>query len=357
MKNVGSIDRGAETPAPAEVDASSARALVMDDEVVVAATIRKLLEREGLECMVAHTSREALDLLRTQTFDLVFADVIMPGVSGMEVAKVAKSRDPAVQVIIVTGSTDTETAVAAIRAQADDYLLKPVEAGQLSHSVRRALEHRRLLRENERYREGLEERVRQQAHRMERMYLASIHSLVSALEAKDPHTAGHSTRVAHYATVLGERLGGVDLESLGLGARLHDIGKIGVPDRVLGKRGPLTDLEAERVQEHPTVGVWILKPVLADEVALGVVRSHHERWDGRGYPERLAGPDIPLAARVVSVADTLDAMTTVRPYRSARAWAAALQELGRCAGTQFDPDIANAALDVFSDQRLVLEAS
>ncbi len=325
-------------------------ALVVDDQPAVAATVAKWLEREGMTCHVAHSGREALEKVEQESYGLVFADVHMPGESGLDLARELKARDPTIQVIIITGSTTLKTAVEALRIDADDYLVKPFDPAALLHATHRAREHRRLLIENRSYRRELENRVRQQAQRLERLYLSSILSLVKALEAKDPHTRGHSDRVARYALALLDRLGGVDRESLEVGGQLHDIGKIGVQGGLLRKNGPLELSEREHIESHPVVGVEILTPLLDDPTVLNVVRHHHERWDGDGYPDGLAGDQIPLGARIVAVADAFDAMTTARPYRAALTPEDAVREIETEAGQQFDPGIAGHAADALASR-------
>ena len=342
---------------PGETASAIGPALVVDDQPAVAATVAKWLEREGMTCHVAHSGEQALAMAEAESYGLVFADVHMPGESGLELARRLKEKDATIQVVIITGSTTLQTAVEALRLDADDYLVKPFDPAALLHATRRAREHRRLLIENREYRRHLEERVRQQSQRLERLYLSSILALAKALEAKDPHTRGHSDRVAQYALALAERIGDVDPESLEVGGRLHDIGKIGVQGGLLRKNGPLELTEREHVQTHPVVGVEILEPLLDDDTVLHVVRHHHERWDGQGYPDGLAGEEIPLAARIVAVADTYDAMTTVRPYRAARSPEQAVAEIKAEAGRQFDPRVAAVAADVFSAMPAVAKAA
>lgn len=331
-----------------ELAAEDESVLIVDDHESVARTIARWLEREGYSCQVAHSVDEALDRADHTPFGVVLADVHMPDASGLELARTLKAADSAVQVIIITGSGTLDTAVQAFRVQADDYLPKPFEPRDLIHAVNRATEHRRLLVENRRYRHTLEERVRRQAERLEKLYLSSIHSLVEALEARDPHSRGHSDRVAEIALALLDRVGGVEPDALRIGAQLHDIGKIGVTGGILRKDGPLSGDERLMIHQHPTIGVQILSPLLEDRTILAVVRHHHERWDGAGYPDGLAGEAIPLAARIVAVADAYDAMTTARPYRSALRPAHAVAEIVREAGRQFDPVVAAHAADVFS---------
>lgn len=345
--------RSAEQPS-GEGAAAGVRVLVVDDHAPLAWTVVRWLEREGMVCEVAHSSADAIAMVEAEEYDVVFSDVHMPGDSGLELAKQLKARDSATQVVIMTGSTTLETAVEALRLDADDYLIKPFEAPALMHAVRRAIEHRRLLLENRGYRQNLEERVRDQGRRLERLYLSSITSLVTALEAKDPHTRGHSDRVARTAVALAEEIGGVDVESLRIGAQLHDIGKIGINGGILRKCGPLTGEESDEVRRHPEIAVEILSPLLDDPIVLDVVRHHHERWDGAGYPDGLAGEEIPLVARIAAVADAYDAMITARPYRSARTPAEAIAELQAEAGRQFDPAIIRHAAAALLDREVVV---
>lgn len=333
-----------------DTDSYGDRVLIVDDQEAVADTIERWLVRGGFECRQAHSVQQALEHFDGRRYGIVLTDIHMPGGSGLELARTLKARDPEVQIIVITGSTTLETAIEAIRLDTDDYLLKPLDFKKLLHSVRRAAEHRRLLVENRQYRLNLEDRVRQQAARLESLYLSSIHSLVSALEAKDVYTRGHSDRVGDFAVALGRSIGGVDEHSLRVGARLHDIGKIGIAGGILSKDGPLDIAEIDHIREHPSIGVQILSPLLEDRHALAVVRHHHERWDGAGYPDGLAGHEIPLGARIVAVADTYDAMTTSRPYRAALTSEQAVAEIQREAGRQFDPDVSAHAAGVFLER-------
>jgi putative nucleotidyltransferase with HDIG domain len=227
-----------------------------------------------------------------------------------------------------------------------DYLTKPFHLEEVRARVGQALEKRRLVIENRSYQERLQQKVAVQAHRLEELFLASIQSLAEALEVKDPYTRGHSIRVSAYSSIIARALGldGEMLRQVELGGHLHDIGKIGVREHVLNKPGKLSEAEYEHIMTHPVVGWRILAPLLGDmPVALNVVRSHHERYDGRGVPDRLAGDEIPLEARIAAAADTFDAMTSDRPYRPVGLSAEdALAEIVRCSGTQFDPRVVAA---------------
>jgi putative nucleotidyltransferase with HDIG domain len=327
------------------------RVLVVDDDPDLARTLARILEREGLECETAFSAGEAAARL-SRTTDLVLCDVYMPDGSGLELTRQVKERDSLVQVVVMTGFAEIETVVQAFRMEADDFLAKPVERLHLVHAVGRALEHRRLLLEEREHQQRLEDRLREQGNRLTRLYISSIQSLVTALEARDPYTRGHSDRVAEYALAIGRRLGFAQLASLETGATLHDIGKIGTRDQVLQKTGPLTGDEREEIEAHTRTGTRILSGLLTDRVVLDIVAYHHEHWDGRGYPEGLRGERIPLAARIVAVADTIDAMTTRRPYRPVKTWTETARELSRQMGAQFDPEIAQAAIDLIANREL-----
>jgi putative two-component system response regulator len=273
----------------------------------------------------------------------------------MELLREVRARHRDTAVIMITAVTDVSTAVHCLSLGAMDYITKPFHLEEIRARVRQALERRRLLLENRDYQEKLEERVAQQAHRLEQLFLASIQSLADALEVKDQYTHGHSVRVAKYMVAIARRLGLTSdaILDIELGGRVHDIGKIGVREDVLGKAGPLTDDEYAHVMTHPMVGWRILQPLLHENPhALNIVRSHHERYDGRGIPDGLAAETIPLEARIAAVADTFDAMTSARPYRPGLALDVTLAELRRCSGSQFDPVVVQAFLGLIAEGQL-----
>ncbi|HSH46248.1 MAG TPA: response regulator, partial [Longimicrobiales bacterium] len=238
------------------------RVLVVDDDRAVAGIAARWLERTGFHADVVYSGEAALKRASSLSYDLVLSDIHMPGVSGLELARDLKTLDATIQVLIMTGNTELQPAIQALRLHADDYLVKPFDAASLVHSVRRAIDHRRLLLENRSYREGLEARVEEQGRRLEGLYLSGIQSLVRALEAKDPHTRGHSARVAAHAAAMAAVVPGADVEAARLGAQLHDIGKIGIRESILDKDGPLDSTEVAEVRAHPTIGEEILSPIL-----------------------------------------------------------------------------------------------
>ena len=330
----------------ARVIAEAPRCLVVDDEPRLRQVLVRLMQGDGFTCFEAASGVEALEHLQRQSATLVLSDLRMPSMDGIELLRQIRARFPDTAVVMITAVADVEVAVSCLAIGAMDYLTKPFHLEEVRARVTQALEKRRLLIENRDYHERLEERVAVQARRLEELFLASIQSLAEALEMKDPYTRGHSVRVSQYSSVIARAL---DLDADGvrqieLGGHLHDIGKIGVREDVLNKEGPLTEEEYAHIMTHPVVGWRLLLPLLGEApLALNVVRSHHERFDGHGVPDGLAGIDIPLEARIAGVADAFDAMTSGRPYRaSPLSIDAALDELRRNSGTQFDPDVLAA---------------
>ena len=237
-----------------------------------------------------------------------------------------------------------------------DYITKPFVFEEVRARVAQALEKRRLLADNRDYQERLEVRVKAQAERLETLFLASIQSLADALELKDPYTRGHSVRVSQYGVAIARamNLSTTLVAQIELGGHLHDVGKIGVREEVLRKAGPLTNEEYEHIMTHPVLGWQILQPLLGENpVALNIVRSHHERIDGKGVPDKFAGEDIPLEARIIAVADAFDAMMSRRPYRNGLTFTEAMTELRRVAGTQFNVKVVDAFFEVARSEAFI----
>jgi response regulator RpfG family c-di-GMP phosphodiesterase len=322
------------------------RCLIVDDEPGLRRLLVRLMEGDGFACTEASTATDALAILDRVPTTLVLTDLRMAPMDGIELLRAIRSRHPDTAVVMITAVADVDVAVSCLAIGALDYLTKPFHLEEVRARVNQALEKRRLLIENRGYHEGLEERVAAQARRLEELFLASIQSLADALEVKDRYTRGHSVRVSEYSTAIASilELDGDFVRQVGLGGHVHDIGKIGVREAVLNKAGPLTEEEYLHIMSHPVVGWRILSPLLSDApLALNIVRSHHERFDGRGIPDGLAGLNIPLEARIAAVADAFDAMTSGRPYRSApMQLEAACAEIARCSGKQFDPDVCVA---------------
>lgn len=333
------------TSAVAPLAASGRRCLIVDDEAALRTLLRRLMEADGFECWEAPSGEAALEIVRATPIPLLLADYHMPQMNGGELLRVVQRESPDTAVVMITAVSDVDLAVRCLEAGALDYLTKPFGIEEVRARVSQALERRRLLMENRAYRSELEARVALQARKYEELFLASLQSLADALEVKDAYTWGHSTRVSQYAMAIARELqmSDVALDQLELGSRLHDIGKIGVREEVLNKDGALTDEEYAHVMEHPVIGWRLLAPLLRDmPMALAVVRSHHERFDGHGVPDRLRGFEIPMEARITAVADSFDAMTSGRIYRNGLSMHEARMELRRCAGSQFDPSCVAA---------------
>ena len=323
---------------------SLTRLLVVDDEPGLRSVLRQLFEMSGYAVEDAASGEAAVEILRARGADLVLSDIMMPGMSGTELLREARALDETVGFVILTGAGTLNTAVDALRAGADDYILKPFDLDAVLHSAGRALTHRRLVRENTDYRLHLERRVAEQARQIEQLFEDALLAIAGAVEARDGYTGAHIERVTNYAMAAGREcaLGEDELRYLRVGSLLHDVGKIAIPDSILRKPGPLTDDEYEVMKRHPEIGAAMLDRSPFLRPALPGVLHHHERWDGGGYPYGLRGEAIPLAGRILAVADTFDAIVTARPYRPARSPEAAVAELERCSGTQFDPSVVEA---------------
>lgn len=333
--------------------------LVVDDEPRLRHVLSHLMQTDGFHCREARDGAEALLLLEQQPVQLILSDVRMPNLDGLGLLKEVRDRWPDTAAVMITAVADVEVGVACLNLGAMDYLTKPFHLEEVRARVRQAMEKRRLLMENRSYQRNLEARVAAQAQRLEQLFLAGIQALAEALEVKDPYTRGHSVRVSRYAETIARELELDEdvVRQIRLGGHVHDIGKIGVREEVLNKPGRLTNEEYNHVMTHPETGWRILSPLLRDmPIALNVVRSHHERVDGTGVPDGLGADQIPLEARIVAVADALDAMTSGRPYREAEfSFDDAVREVEDNAGRQFDPRVVGAVLSSWKkgDLRLI----
>ncbi|HXQ74706.1 MAG TPA: HD domain-containing phosphohydrolase [Pyrinomonadaceae bacterium] len=329
---------------------ASPRILIVDDEVEITEILADLLS-EDYECLRAGSAEQALALLNENEFQLVISDITMPGMSGLEMIPHAKALAPETVVVMISGMQTVESAIGALRRGAFDYLMKPFDLRQVEAVVKRALEHHDLVVAKQRYENHLEELVEQRTVELDRAlnslegaYRSTLKALTAALETRDSETHGHSERVVSYSLRLGREYGlnSDEMKSLEFGSLLHDIGKIGVPDSILRKPAKLTDEEWVRMREHPLHGQQILRGIEFLQGAARVVAQHHEQWDGSGYPLGLRGADIDICARIFSVADAFDAITSDRVYRRGKSYEAAAQELDDWAGRQFDPKVVEA---------------
>ena len=335
------------------------RILIVDDEDMICRVLVRRLSAEGYVCTTAHNGKEALSCTYKNPFSLIISDINMPEMDGLELLKRVKTMNPAMMVIMVTAYPEIDMAVEAMRLGAYDFIIKPADLDLVVLSVKRALEKKRLEEELEAYHKNLEKLVEEktaglrQAYRiLKKVHLDSVKVLVEAIDAKDPYTRGHSDRVKRMSLKIALRLGFNEekLEILEYGALLHDIGKIGIRDQVLQKPGVLNSEEYEYIQEHPLIGVKILEGIDFFKDKIPLIRHHHEHFDGTGYPDGLVGEAIPLEARIITVPDAFDAMTSVRPHRGAMPLQHVLGELEKGKGKHFDPKI----LEIFLSEKVYI---
>lgn len=326
------------------------RLLIVDDEVEVRGVLHDLLG-DTYECTEASSAEEALAQLRELKYELVISDITMSGMTGLEMIPHVKVASPDTVIVMISGMQTIESAINALRLGAFDYLMKPFDLRQAEAAVARALEHHELVTAKRRYENHLEELVEQRTAELdqaldslENAYRTTLQALTAALETRDAETHGHSERVVTFSLRLGREYGltTAEMKALEFGSLLHDIGKIGVPDAILRKPAKLTDEEWVRMREHPMHGQQILRGIKFLEGAAKVVAQHHEKWDGSGYPLGVKAEEIDICARIFSVADAFDAITSDRVYRQGRPYEAAAEELNQWSGRQFDPKVVAA---------------
>jgi putative nucleotidyltransferase with HDIG domain len=351
-------------------NSNKAQVLVVDDEPLIRDILARKLTESGYKCIQASDGLDALKKLDTYQVDLVLLDISMPGKSGVEVLQDVRAKYPDSAVIMITAIADAEIAINAMKLGACDYVIKPVDPKLLLISIDMALDKRRLILENKDYQCNLEKKVEEQTEKIRDSFLNGIKALAFALEAKDKYTSGHSERVTEIAVEIAEELALPQdmIEKIRLAGLLHDVGKIGVRESVLNKPGELTKEEYENVKSHCKLGIRILTPVIEDNAILDMICHHHERYDGKGYPDGLRDKQISqgakilavadaydnqlsLGARILAISDAYDAMTSDRPYRKAMSPEAALAQLEQGKGTQFDPETVDAFLKVRRKRR------
>jgi putative nucleotidyltransferase with HDIG domain len=329
--------------------------LVVDDLGQIRELLRERLFLDGYTCRIAPGGDDALIALEHERFDVVVSDFRMPGMSGLALLRHVRQKYPQTAFIMVTVEDDARVAVEAMKQGASDYLLKPSQIRSVAASVERALEKKRLELELEKHRLHLEQMVAERTRQLtealagvEQTYDGTLEALGAALDLRDSQTAGHSERVSRYCLRIARAVGlsGDGLKQLVRGAYLHDIGKMGIPDSILLKNRELTAEEKEVMQTHVKIGCELVERVGFLAPAAELIFAHQERWDGRGYPQGLRGAEIPLPARIFAVADTLDAITSERPYRQAVSFAAARAEIARQSGLQFDPEVVRVFLSI-----------
>jgi putative nucleotidyltransferase with HDIG domain len=333
----------------------SARILAVDDEPHVRSMIGATLERQGFDVQLAASGREALDMLERGAFDLVLTDIVMQDGNGIALLDRIHGQQPQLPVVMVTAIHDISVAIDSMRRGAYDYLLKPFEREHLVSTVKRALDHRQALQDSHNYQQNLEqvvtartEMLRQAMENLEHSYDVTLEALGDALDLKDSETEGHSKRVTAYTIALARAMGisPSQIKIIARGAFLHDIGKMAIPDDILRKPGKLTEEEQAVMREHCSRGYHMLRKIPFLSEAAEIVFSHQEHFDGSGYPSGLSGAEIPVGSRIFAIADTLDAITSDRPYRKARSFDTAREEILSHSGTQFDPNVVEVFLKI-----------
>ncbi|MFQ5766589.1 MAG: HD domain-containing phosphohydrolase [Acidobacteriota bacterium] len=343
--------------------------LIVDDETSIREVLAEGLISSGYPCSTASDAHDAMRKLKSVHFHLVLSDIRMPGSDGLQLLQQIKDYDPDIDVVMVSGVVDTDTAIESIRKGACDYVTKPFNLMEVLFTVDRIVEKRHLVEENREYQRNLEAKVAERTEELSRKnkeihslfselktafseiqstYETTLEALIAALDSRDSETQGHSMRVSEFTALVARRLGisEPELTDIRRGALLHDVGKIGIPDAILRKPGPLDDDEWKVMRLHPQLGYDMLKGITFLEGAIPIVLSHQERFDGTGYPEGQKGEEIPLGARIFSVVDTYDAITSTRPYRAGRPYEVARDEIIKFSGTQFDPRVVQIFLKI-----------
>jgi len=329
--------------------------LVVDDEEPIRNALRKFLKQQQFEVYTAGSADEALQQLRLHKVALMLSDIRMPGTSGVDLVPQAIEIEPELAILMLTAVNDATSAALCMQRGAMDYLTKPIELADLGRAVHRALKRREMLLESRQLNQWLKEEVttrtaelQRERNRLERVSTATLEALVNALEAKDPYLRGHSARVADLSANIATEMGfsEEDVDRVRMAGRLHDLGKIGTRDAVVNKEGPLTADEFEHVKQHVIIGAQILAPLvhLGDIVAM--VKSHHERFDGTGYPDGLRGEEVPLGGRVIAAAEVYDALTTSRPYQEKMTPEQAVERMADLSGTVLDPKVYEALVRI-----------
>ena len=338
------------------------RILIVDDEQAICRMLAQRLVKEGYSCTIANNGKEALNYFYKENFSLLISDIKMPLMDGIELLKRVKSLNPSILVIMITAYPEIDVTVEALRFGAYDFIVKPTNLDWMIQTVKNALERKRLEEELEAYHNHLENLLENRTAKLQQSYcilkkthLDSVKVLVGAIEAKDPFTHGHSDRVKIISLEIASLLGFSEdrLENLEYGALLHDIGMIGIRDDVLHNPGALSPEEYQHIQEHTLIGAKIVEGIDFFKDKIPMIRSHHEHYDRSGYPDGLIGEAIPLEARIISVADAFDAMTSARPHREAIPLEHVLTELERQKATQFDPEI----VDIFISNKIYIPSS
>ena len=337
-----------------ENEDSKYKIIVVDDESGIIDSLSVFLRKSGYTLVGVTDPLEAIERVKKEHFDLMLLDFIMSPIHGDKVVEEIRKFNKELYILLLTGHKDLAPPLETIkRLDIQGYCEKSDKFDQLLLLIEsgiKSIEQMNIIK-------SINTELTQSKEALEKAYLESIETLRYTVEAKDTYTRGHSDRVAEYATLIGKKMGlsEDELKTLRIGGLFHDIGKIGIPDTILLKEQKLTDEEYSQIKNHPAIGVHILSNATIFSNIIPIVHYHHERYDGKGYPARLVGKSIPFYARIIAVADTFDAMTSKRAYRNALPLDTVIEELKRCSGTQFDPTIVEAFLDIVENDYKSIE--
>ncbi len=337
--------------------------LIVDDDGAIRDLLKRILERERYTCELAEDAEQAIVLLKSQSFDLVISDVAMPGKSGIQLLEEIRTNHPNIPTLMISGNSTRKIAESVISMGAYDFLVKPFQKKQVLISVTNALRRRALDLQSQFEVQNLENIIEDQTHdlfkaneRLNDILDGIIKAMSLAVESRDPYTAGHQQRVADIAVAIAIRMN-FSLERiqyLKMAGLIHDIGKISVPAEILCKPTRLSDAEFNIMKEHPLTGYKILKEIAFPYPLAKIVYQHHERVDGSGYPQRLSGDEILIEAKILAVADVVEAMASHRPYRPSLGIDMALDEINKNKGRMFDPDVADTCCYLFENNLIKL---
>ena len=332
--------------------------LAVDDDLQILNLTLKILRKSGYDAQGLTDPREVSGFIRFFRPEVCILDAEMPFLSGPDLLDSIKAIDPFTEVILLTEMNDTVLAVDLMKRGAADYLLKPVDAEQVDIAVARALEHRRLIMENTAYKSNLEKLVEERSgalrdalRNLNELHSATLETLATAIDLRDQGTSGHSRRVADMTIRVARELGihGSELTQIEHGALLHDLGKLRIPDSILWKPSALTPEEWEIMRKHPEYGIEFVQKIGFLREAADIILSHHEKYDGTGYPRGLRGKEISLAARIFALVDAVDALMFDRPYHRGADFSTVREEIMKLSGTHFDPELVGISLDCLSD--------
>ena len=331
-----------------EVQSNGYKIIAVDDEMGIVDSLSIFLKRSGYDFTGVTDPIDAIEKVKSEHFDMMILDFIMSPIHGDKVVEEIRKFNKDLYILLLTGHKDLAPPLETIRRlDIQGYCEKSDKFDQLLLLIESGIKSISQMNEIKRINEELADTY----DKLENAYLESIEVLRHTVEAKDPYTRGHSDRVSAYSVLIGEKLGlsDEDIKTLRIGGLFHDIGKIGIPDSILLKESKLSDDEYSQIKNHPAIGAHILQDATIFKDILPIVKHHHERYDGNGYPGRLKGEDIPYFARIAAVADSFDAMTSKRSYRDALPIDVVKSEFERCSGTQFDPEIAKVFLEILDN--------